>query len=94
MSDNLQTIIKKNTLHCIRIGKPFQYMMNLSTIGYQNHGVRSKDSLNYGVNHSLDWYNWYKKGDHDLKTEFYALKQGANAVLNYVMDNMVENETE
>jgi len=86
--DSIDTLIKKGTLKFLKQHRPFQYMYNLSHLGYQNHKVSSKESFNYGVNYSLDWYNYYKKDNSDLKTEFYALSQGAKAITRYILTNM------
>ena len=60
MADNLQEIIKKSTFNGITSGKPFEFMMKLSITGEKDYGVNRKKSFEYGLNHSLDWYYFYK----------------------------------
>lgn len=86
--------IKSATLRAIRIGKPFQYMINLSKVGDRDYGVPFKDSFWFGVDKSLDWFNAHKKYSNNLSTEFYALKQGAEWIMRYCYYNMEPQEDE
>lgn len=101
MSSDLETRIgeqhkdlKLQNIRCVVLGKPFQYMINLSKVGERRYNVRARDSFWYGVDKSLDWYNTHKKHDYDLSTEVYALKQGCEHILRYIFEEYKPLESE
>jgi len=58
-------------------------MMNLAEEGENSYNVPTSKSFIFGVNHSLDWYNKRKIPNIDTYTKYYALCQGAKAIINY-----------
>lgn len=85
-------LCKEQTMIWLRAGKPFQFIHNLAKSGRKLYGVDPSKSYWYGINTALDWYNANKKHNLDMSAEFYALKKGAEAVLDYVYTNIPKTE--
>lgn len=84
--------IKIYTLHFMKIGKPFEYMKRLARVGNYDYGVSSKESFEAGLEANFKWYKKHKKETDHMKTQFYALKQGAEEIIKYVDNHRKKNE--
>ena len=71
---------KKYVIKHLRVGTPFQYLINLSKVGEEDYGVCKDDSFLVGVNTALDFYNKYKTPS----SSFYGILRGGEEIIRYV----------
>lgn len=78
--------IKENTLKAIRMGTPFQFMINVAKVGENYYNVPASDSFWYGLNNSLDDY-LSKPKPRTHADMFYSLKHGTEEILRFCYNN-------